>query len=55
MSNKYWQSFGELNDPENIRKKSEDEFREELPFGDVDGKLFFKKKTGYDFFKCVWF
>jgi len=55
MSNKYWQSFGELNDPENIRKKSEDEFREELPFGDVDGKLIDAKSPRRDFLKYLGF
>ena len=36
---KYWQNFGELNDPENFQKKTQDEFREQLPFEDLDGKL----------------
>src|SRR5258705_4814808 len=38
MSNKYWQSFGEVNDPENSKKLSQDEFQEELPFEGFDDK-----------------
>ncbi|MBL7763125.1 MAG: TAT-variant-translocated molybdopterin oxidoreductase, partial [Chitinophagaceae bacterium] len=52
---KYWQSFGELNDPENIRKKNEDEFREELPFEDIDGKLIDAKSPRRDFLKYLGF
>ncbi len=35
--NKYWQSFAEVNDPENFKARNADEFKEELPFED-DGK-----------------
>jgi molybdopterin-containing oxidoreductase family iron-sulfur binding subunit len=35
---KYWQSFGELNDLDGMQKLTQDEFREELPFEDADGK-----------------
>ena len=38
MSNKYWQSFGEVNDPENLKKLTQDEFQEELPFEGFDDK-----------------
>ncbi|MCH5715971.1 TAT-variant-translocated molybdopterin oxidoreductase [Niabella hibiscisoli] len=38
MSNKYWQGFGEINDPENFQKNVRDEFRDELPFEDFDSK-----------------
>ena len=36
MSNKIWQSFGEINDPERFKELEKDEFREELPFEDFD-------------------
>jgi MoCo/4Fe-4S cofactor protein with predicted Tat translocation signal len=36
--NKYWQGFGQVNDPENFQKNVEDEFREELPFEGFDDK-----------------
>jgi len=56
MSNKYWQSFGEVNDPENFQKKNEDEFREELPFEDIDGKgLLDAKAPRRDFLKYLGF
>ena len=38
MANKYWQSFGEVNDPDKFQKLTEDEFREELPFEDLNDK-----------------
>jgi molybdopterin-containing oxidoreductase family iron-sulfur binding subunit len=38
MSNKYWQSFGELKGSEELAKKIENEFQEELPFEDRSGK-----------------
>jgi molybdopterin-containing oxidoreductase family iron-sulfur binding subunit len=56
MSNKYWQSFGEVNDPDNFQKKVEDEFREELPFEDIDGKgLLDAKAPRRDFLKYLGF
>jgi len=36
--NKYWQSFGELKGSEELAKKSENEFQEELPFEDRNDK-----------------
>ena len=66
-NNKYWQSFGELNNSEAYQKAAKDEFREELPFEAEDGKSFleataprrdFLKYLGFDFiddliqFKC---
>ena len=36
--NKYWQSFGELKGSEELAKKIENEFQEELPFEDRNGK-----------------
>ena len=38
MSNKYWQSFGELKGSEELAKKIENEFQEELPFEESNGK-----------------
>ncbi|QEC67966.1 4Fe-4S dicluster domain-containing protein [Panacibacter ginsenosidivorans] len=39
-NNKYWQSFGELNNSEAYQKTAKDEFKEELPFEAEDGKSF---------------
>ena len=55
MSNTYWQNFGELNDPDNFQKKNKDEFREELPFEDIDGKLLDAKSPRRDFLKYLGF
>ncbi|MBL7738498.1 MAG: TAT-variant-translocated molybdopterin oxidoreductase [Chitinophagaceae bacterium] len=53
---KYWQSFAEVNDPENFQKKTQDEFREELPFEDVDSKgLLDAKAPRRDFLKYLGF
>jgi MoCo/4Fe-4S cofactor protein with predicted Tat translocation signal len=53
---KYWQGFGELNDPDNFQKKVEDEFREELPFEDIDSKGLADAKTPRrDFLKYLGF
>ncbi len=38
MSNKYWQSFGELKGSEELAKRIENEFQDELPFEDKNGK-----------------
>ena len=38
MSNKYWQSFGELKGSEELEKKIQNEFQEDLPFEDQSGK-----------------
>ena len=54
--NKYWQSFGEVNDPENIKKFSQDEFKEELPFeGFDDIGLIDAKAPRRDFLKYLGF
>ena len=45
MSDKYWQSFAELNDKENFKKQQKDEFNEELPFEDLDDKGLLDAKT----------
>lgn len=38
MSNKYWQSFGELKGGDELEKRIQNEFHEELPFEDSNGK-----------------
>ncbi len=56
MSNKYWQSFGEMNDPENFQKMAQDEFHEELPFEGFDDKgLIDAKAPRRDFLKYLGF
>jgi molybdopterin-containing oxidoreductase family iron-sulfur binding subunit len=53
---KYWQSFGEVNDPENFQKQQQDEFREELPFEGFDDKgLIDAKAPRRDFLKYLGF
>ncbi|MDP4263209.1 MAG: TAT-variant-translocated molybdopterin oxidoreductase [Bacteroidota bacterium] len=53
---KYWQGFGEVNDPKNFQKKVKDEFREELPFEDIDSKgLLDAKAPRRDFLKYLGF
>ena len=55
-ANKYWQSFGEVNDPENFKKLSRDEFPEELPFEGFDDKgLIDAKAPRRDFLKYLGF
>ena len=54
--NKYWQSFGEVNDPENLKNLSQDEFLEELPFEGFDDKgLIDAKAPRRDFLKYLGF
>lgn len=56
MSKKYWQGFGEVNDPENFQKKVHDEFQEDLPFEDFDSKgLIDAKAPRRDFLKYLGF
>ena len=56
MSNKYWQNFGEVNDPENLKKFNQDEFPEELPFEGFDDKgLIDAKAPRRDFLKYLGF
>ncbi|MBE7172970.1 MAG: TAT-variant-translocated molybdopterin oxidoreductase [Williamsia sp.] len=53
---KYWQSFGELNDSAAFQKEKQDEFKEELPFIDVDDKGLLEAKTPRrDFLKYLGF
>ncbi len=54
--NKYWQGFGQINDPANFQKNAEDEFREDLPFEGFDsGKLVDAKAPRRDFLKYLGF
>jgi MoCo/4Fe-4S cofactor protein with predicted Tat translocation signal len=53
---KYWQSFAELNDKEGFQKQNKDEFAEELPFEELEGKGILDAKTPRrDFLKYVGF
>ena len=54
--NKYWQSFGELNNSEAYQQESKDEFREELPFEDAADTGFLQAKAPRrDFLKYLGF
>lgn len=56
MENKYWQNFAELNNEEDLKKVSQDEFKEELPFEDLDEKGLLDAKTPRrDFLKYLGF
>ncbi len=56
MSKQYWQGFGQVNDPENFQQKVTDEFREELPFEDLDEKgILDAKAPRRDFLKYLGF
>lgn len=56
MSEKrYWQSFAELKNKEKVQQLEKDEFKEELPFEDVDGSLLDAKTPRRDFLKYVGF
>jgi MoCo/4Fe-4S cofactor protein with predicted Tat translocation signal len=53
---KYWKSFGELNLTDSYLKDQENEFREDLPPSDMDGKGLFDAKTPRrDFLKYLGF
>jgi molybdopterin-containing oxidoreductase family iron-sulfur binding subunit len=54
--NKIWQSFAELNDKEGVRKRTKDEFNEDLPFEDLNDKGLLDAKTPRrDFLKYLGF
>ncbi len=54
--NKYWTSFAALNNKEEIQKLTEDEFSEDLPFGDLSDKgLMDAKHPRRDFLKYLGF
>ncbi|CAN5289955.1 TAT-variant-translocated molybdopterin oxidoreductase [soil metagenome] len=55
MEKKYWQNFGELNNSEAADKNAKDEFKEELPFSDLDGSILDAKTPRRDFLKYVGF
>ncbi len=56
MEKKYWQSFSELNDNGHFQKQNKDEFKEELPFEDIDGKGWLDAKAPRrDFLKYLGF
>src|ERR1051325_5627547 len=52
---KYWQSFAEFKHKEQVQQKSKDEFKEELPFGDLDESFLDAKTPRRDFLKYVGF
>jgi molybdopterin-containing oxidoreductase family iron-sulfur binding subunit len=53
---KYWQSFAELNNKEEVQKLAQNEFAEDLPFEDLDDKGLFDAKTPRrDFLKYLGF
>ncbi|HEX6333607.1 MAG TPA: TAT-variant-translocated molybdopterin oxidoreductase [Flavisolibacter sp.] len=54
--NKFWQSFAELHDKERVQKTAQNEFQEDLPFGELDGKGVLDAKTPRrDFLKYLGF
>jgi MoCo/4Fe-4S cofactor protein with predicted Tat translocation signal len=55
MEKKYWQSFAELNNNERFQKENRDEFKEDLPFEDVDGSLLDATTPRRDFLKYLGF
>jgi MoCo/4Fe-4S cofactor protein with predicted Tat translocation signal len=52
---KYWQGFGEINDPDKLKKQVQDEFREDLPFADLDENVIDTKAPRRDFLKYLGF
>lgn len=53
---KYWTSFAALKNKEDIQKRTQDEFPEDLPFGEIDDKgLFDLKHPRRDFLKYLGF
>jgi MoCo/4Fe-4S cofactor protein with predicted Tat translocation signal len=55
-TNKYWQSFAELNDKDRHEQRTQDEFQEKLPFEDLDEKGLLDEKTPRrDFLKYLGF
>jgi MoCo/4Fe-4S cofactor protein with predicted Tat translocation signal len=56
MSDKrYWQSFAELNNKEEVQKKNKDEFGEDLPFEDLNESILDAKTPRRDFLKYLGF
>ncbi|GAB4093212.1 Fe-S cluster-containing hydrogenase [Flaviaesturariibacter terrae] len=54
-TNKYWQSFAELNDSQRHQQRTQDEFQEQLPFEELDGSLLDAKTPRRDFLKYLGF
>jgi molybdopterin-containing oxidoreductase family iron-sulfur binding subunit len=52
---KYWQSFAEFKNKEQVQKLNKDEFKEELPFADLDDSVLGAKTARRDFLKYVGF
>src|SRR5690242_10196709 len=53
---KYWTSFAALKNKEDIQKRTQDEFPEDLPFAEIDDKgLFDLKHPRRDFLKYLGF
>ena len=55
MGKKIWQKFGELSNEDAVRKLAEDEFKEELPFEDIDGGIMDATTPRRDFLKYLGF
>jgi MoCo/4Fe-4S cofactor protein with predicted Tat translocation signal len=56
MEKKFWQSFAELSNKDHVQKLAQNEFQEELPFEDLDGKGLLDAKTPRrDFLKYLGF
>jgi len=55
MGKKIWQKFGELGNEEAVKKLTEDEFKDELPFEDIDGELMDAATPRRDFLKYLGF
>lgn len=53
--NKYWQSFGELNESEAFTESTKNEFREELPFETADKGILSSATPRRDFLKYLGF
>jgi molybdopterin-containing oxidoreductase family iron-sulfur binding subunit len=55
MGKKIWQKFGELTNEEAVKKIAEDEFRDELPFEDIDNGVMDAATPRRDFLKYLGF
>ena len=53
--NKIWQKFGELTNEEAVKKLTEDEFKEQLPFEDIEGGVMDAATPRRDFLKYLGF
>ncbi|TMI81273.1 MAG: [Fe-S]-binding protein, partial [Bacteroidetes bacterium] len=55
MGKKIWQKFGELTNEEAAKRLAEDEFKEQLPFEDIDGGVLDAATPRRDFLKYLGF